>query len=413
MISARTRHRAARQSRAGKRPAATTWSTEGRAARRRTSTVAARARPLAPTANGASKRATVRAKSARTPSAKRRDRTRREERGRDRRRLRRIRTQVRDRKRMQNTRRLHERRLRARRQVRARAELHRPLRWGHLRRGRAWRGGREARELLHVDQRRPTCRAGRLLRARQILTCMTGAIAYAFCIWDGGRLASSDEDADRDRANLSYGRYIYPQDMEVQDNAAYMNAPGRMSTGHGQFGHADLLGPVLNLVRDEKIGLLHTPGPSKATVTRAGSPQPGDRRVAEDERLVELERDRCRASRHHDVVRRRTLRGRGLAPARDDRRGNTEQGKKRTNGKEVAHAGRRAKAHLHLHEPRPTISPAFDGTSPLILDRLAPADQGPIQVRSLPRAAAESGGVYRQLRERRRSLSRCSVSRRA
>jgi hypothetical protein len=114
---------------------------------------------------------------------------------------------------------------------------------------------------------------------QKVLTCMTGAIAYAFCIWDGGRLASSDEilyawhgpddrtfpwgnaptpDADRDRANLSYGRYIYPQTMEVQDNAAYMNAPGRMSTGNGQFGHADLLGPVLNLVRDEKIGLLYT-----------------------------------------------------------------------------------------------------------------------------------------------------------
>jgi hypothetical protein len=114
---------------------------------------------------------------------------------------------------------------------------------------------------------------------QKVLTCVTGSIAYAFCIWDGGRLASSDEilyawhgpddrkfpwgdaptpDADPDRANLSYGRYIYPQNREVQDNAAYMSAPGRMATGYGQFGHADLIGPVLNIVRDQKLGLLYT-----------------------------------------------------------------------------------------------------------------------------------------------------------
>jgi hypothetical protein len=114
---------------------------------------------------------------------------------------------------------------------------------------------------------------------QKVLTCMTASIAYAFCLWDGGTLASSDEilyawhgpddrafpwgntpspDADPDRANLSYGRYIFPQNVEVQDNSAYMNAPGRMAKGNGQFGHADLLGPVLHIVRDEQMGLLYT-----------------------------------------------------------------------------------------------------------------------------------------------------------
>ncbi len=113
---------------------------------------------------------------------------------------------------------------------------------------------------------------------QKVQSCAPGYLFYAFCAWDGGRLASSDEllyawrgpdnrafpwgntptlADDPTRANVdSYGRYIYPED--ALDNAAYMNAPGRMYTGNGQFGHADLVGPVLNIVRDQGLALFYS-----------------------------------------------------------------------------------------------------------------------------------------------------------
>jgi hypothetical protein len=112
---------------------------------------------------------------------------------------------------------------------------------------------------------------------QKVQNCTPGAIFYAFCMWDGGQLASSDEilyawhgpdnrtypwgndpapSVDFDKANVEqYGHYAFPGD--TLDNAAYMSAPGRM-TGNGQFGHADLIGPVLNIVRDQGLGLLYT-----------------------------------------------------------------------------------------------------------------------------------------------------------
>jgi hypothetical protein len=111
----------------------------------------------------------------------------------------------------------------------------------------------------------------------KVQNCAPAILFVALCAWDGGRLASSDEvtyawrgadgraypwgnapspAADQERANVAtYGHYIFP--ASALDNSAYMNAPGRM-TGSGPFGHADLMGPVLEIVRDQSLGLLWT-----------------------------------------------------------------------------------------------------------------------------------------------------------
>jgi hypothetical protein len=112
---------------------------------------------------------------------------------------------------------------------------------------------------------------------QKTMVCAPAVLFYAFCIWDGGKLASSDEvtyavrgednrqypwgagpaptPANRLGNYQGYGSYIFP--LPVRDNSAYMNAPGRM-LGRGQFGHADLLGPVLLDVRDGNMGLFYT-----------------------------------------------------------------------------------------------------------------------------------------------------------
>jgi hypothetical protein len=111
----------------------------------------------------------------------------------------------------------------------------------------------------------------------KVQNCAPAILLWALCAEDGGRLASSDEiiyawrgtdnraypwgsspspTQDPMRANVGgYGHYIFPQ--SALDNSAYMNAPGRM-TGNGPFGHADLMGPVLEQVRDQTLGLLWT-----------------------------------------------------------------------------------------------------------------------------------------------------------
>lgn len=91
------------------------------------------------------------------------------------------------------------------------------------------------------------------------LQCVTFAMLQAFCIWDGGRLATIEElDAawgpayypwgddewlpERAIHNFTYG---YPEDR--RDNTAYIAAPGRAPAGNGPFGHADLAGLVFQI----------------------------------------------------------------------------------------------------------------------------------------------------------------------
>lgn len=91
------------------------------------------------------------------------------------------------------------------------------------------------------------------------LQCVTFAMLQAFCIWDGGRLASieeldaawgpayypwGDDEWTPERAIHNY-TYGYPEDR--LDNTAYIAAPGRAPAGNGPYGHADLAGLVFQI----------------------------------------------------------------------------------------------------------------------------------------------------------------------
>jgi formylglycine-generating enzyme required for sulfatase activity len=91
------------------------------------------------------------------------------------------------------------------------------------------------------------------------MQCVPFAVLQAFCIWDGGRLATLEEiDAAWGPAYYPWGddawtpehavhnfSYGYPEDR--LDNTAYIAAPGRRPLGNGPYGHADLGGLVFQL----------------------------------------------------------------------------------------------------------------------------------------------------------------------
>jgi hypothetical protein len=99
------------------------------------------------------------------------------------------------------------------------------------------------------------------------LNCATFFMLQAFCIWDGGRLATIGElnaqwagtypwgnapgpDADHVVHNFNYG---WPEDR--LENTAYVAAPGRKPAGNGPKGHADLGGLLFNITSSvETVG---------------------------------------------------------------------------------------------------------------------------------------------------------------
>jgi formylglycine-generating enzyme required for sulfatase activity len=135
---------------------------------------------------------------------------------------------------------------------------------------------------------------------QKALNCVEFFMLQAFCIWDGGRLATSAElraawqadenrvfpwgnDADESRV-VHKNNYSFP---EVYDkgNWVYIAAPGRRPAGNGKYGHADLAGLVFEWESDG------APGSSNFPLINAGSweehpigenaaqvdPQPGTR----------------------------------------------------------------------------------------------------------------------------------------
>lgn len=109
------------------------------------------------------------------------------------------------------------------------------------------------------------------------IQCVDALMLQAFCIWDGGRLATLEElevawgpatypwgeDAPSEENAVNGFNYAYPDDR--LDNTAYIAAPGRRPAGNGPFGHADLGGLVFQLTST------FDPGGASVAWSRAGS----------------------------------------------------------------------------------------------------------------------------------------------
>lgn len=94
---------------------------------------------------------------------------------------------------------------------------------------------------------------------QKAMNCVSFYLLQAFCIWDGGRLASLDElYAAWGPATFPWGdelwddtrvvhnfNYAYPAD--VLDRTSHIAAPGRRPAGNGPYGHADLAGLVFQI----------------------------------------------------------------------------------------------------------------------------------------------------------------------
>lgn len=94
---------------------------------------------------------------------------------------------------------------------------------------------------------------------QKAMNCVSFYLLQAFCIWDGGRLASLDElYAAWGSATYPWGEeawdetrvvhnfnYAYP--AEALDRTSYVSAPGRRPAGNGPYGHADLAGLLFQI----------------------------------------------------------------------------------------------------------------------------------------------------------------------